>query len=67
MENKLGAVTIATAICVSTYAAIAMGCLAQYGLGFSVEEIRRTALATAALIAAFIAIDFLGKKPGKTG
>jgi hypothetical protein len=65
MENKLDGVTVASAVGVAAYAAIAVGYVAQNGLGFSLEEIRGTALVIAVLVAALIAIDFFGKKLGK--
>lgn len=65
MENKLDIVTIASAVCVAAYAAIAMGYVAQYGLGLSVEQIRGTTLVIAVLIAASVSIDFVGRILGK--
>lgn len=62
MENKLNPVTAVSAVVVAAYAAIAMRWVAQYGLGFSLEQIRGTALFTAVVIAAFIAIEFFGKR-----
>jgi ABC-type Fe3+-siderophore transport system permease subunit len=50
---------------VAADAAIAMGYVAQYGLGLSVEQIRGTTLVIAVLIAASVAIDFVGRILGK--
>jgi hypothetical protein len=44
------------------YAAIAMGYVAQNGLGFSLEEIRGAAILTALVLTTAITIEFFGKK-----
>jgi hypothetical protein len=62
MKNKLDAVTAVSAVGVAAYAAIAIGYVAQYDLGLSLEEIRGTALFTAVLMAALTAIEFFGRK-----
>jgi hypothetical protein len=51
---------------VGAYLAIALNHVAQYDLGYSLQEIRGAAMTTAVVLAAtFIAIDFFGKKLGK--
>lgn len=65
MESKLDVVTTVCAVCVAAYAAIAIGYVARWDLGFSLEEIRTPALVIAVAIAALIAIDSFGKKFGK--
>ena len=65
MEGKFGIVTIANAVCVAAYAAITLGYVAHYDLGFSRAEIRGGASLVAILIAALLAIDFFGNRPGK--
>ena len=67
MESKLDIVTIVSAVCVAAYAALAIRYVAHYNLGFSFQEIRSAAMAAAAVIAAFIAIGFLGRKAGRSG
>ncbi len=62
MKNKLDAVTAVSAAGVAAYAAIAIGYVAQYDLGLSLEEIRGTALVIAVCIAALTAIEFFGRK-----
>jgi ABC-type amino acid transport system permease subunit len=62
MKPGLDVVTIACAIFVAAYAAIATGYVAQYGFGFSLEVIRGTSLLIAVVMATVIAIDFFGKK-----
>lgn len=62
MEDKFDIVTIAYAICVAGYAAIALDYVAHYDLGFSLQEVRGAAVLIAVVIAALIAIDFVGKK-----
>jgi hypothetical protein len=62
MKSKLDAITTVSALGVAAYAAIAMGYVAQYGLGFSLEEIRGTAMLTAVVLTTAIAIEFFGKK-----
>ncbi len=62
MKSKLDAITTVCALGVAAYAAIAMGYVAQYGLGFSLEEIRGTAMLAAVVLTTAIAIEFFGKK-----
>ena len=65
MESKFDIVTIIHVVFVAAYVAIALDHVAQYDLGYSLQEIRGAAVMTAVVIAAFIAIDFFGKKLGK--
>jgi hypothetical protein len=60
MESKLDVVTIASAVCVAAYAALAIGYVAR--MEFSEQEIRGAAVLVAFVIATFVAIDFFGKK-----
>ncbi len=62
MESKFDIVTIAGAVGVAAYVAVAIGYVARYDLGFSAEAIRGTAVGIAVTMAALIAIDFFGKK-----
>ena len=63
MESKLELVmTTLTAIFVAIYAAIAIRHVARYDLGLSLQEIRSAAVAIAAVMAPFVAIDFLGRQ-----
>jgi Kef-type K+ transport system membrane component KefB len=64
MENRFDIMTIAHAICVAGYVAITLGYVALYDLGRSCEEVRSEAMIAAILIAAMVAVDFLGKKLG---
>jgi hypothetical protein len=66
MENRFDIVTIASAVCVAGYAAMALGYVALYDLGFSRHEVRCGAMIVAMLMAAMIAIDLRGGKPGNT-
>jgi hypothetical protein len=66
MKNRIDFVTIATAVCVAGYVAIMLDHVANVDLGFSREQIRNTAVITAIVMAMLMAIDFLGKKLGKT-
>jgi hypothetical protein len=65
MESKLDIATVVIAVCIATYAAVAMRYVACYDLGFSLEEIRGAAILIAVVIAAAIAIDFFGEKLGQ--
>jgi len=65
MENKFDIVTAACAVCVAGYVAIVVGYVACFDLGFSLPEIRSTAVVVAVVLAVLIAIDFFGKKLGK--
>ena len=64
MEGKFDLVTIANAVCVAAYVAIALG-VALYDLGIPREAVRAAAVIGAVLLAALMANDFLGRKPGK--
>jgi hypothetical protein len=66
MQNRFDIVTIGCAIFVAGYAAMALRYVALYDLGFSGHEIRCGAVIVAVLMAAMVAIDFLGSKPDNT-
>jgi hypothetical protein len=66
MENRFDIVTMASALCVAGYAALALRYVALYDLGFSGHEVRCGAVIVALLMAAMVAIDLLGSKPGNT-
>jgi hypothetical protein len=66
METRLDIVTMASAFCVAVYVAIALRYVALYDLGFSGQQIRSAAVISAIAMAAMVAIDFVGSKPGKT-
>jgi hypothetical protein len=66
MKNRVDFLTIVTAICVAAYVAIMLDHVADVDLGFSGEQIRNTAVIAAIVMAMLMAIDFFGKKPGKT-
>jgi hypothetical protein len=51
MEGELDIVTAVCAICVAAYVAIAIGYVAHFDLGFSIQQIRGAALAIAVLVA----------------
>jgi hypothetical protein len=65
MENRFDIVTIGSAVFVAAYAAMALRYVALYDLGFSGQEVRGAAIIVAALMAAMVAIDFVGSKPGR--
>ena len=62
MTSKSDLVTTISAAFVAAYAAVAIGYVARYDLGFSLQEIRDAALVIAVVIATVVAIDFFGKK-----
>jgi hypothetical protein len=66
MESRFELVTIASAVCVAGYVAIALRYVALYNLGLSVEQVRSGAMIVAIIMAALVAIDFFGNKLGKT-
>jgi hypothetical protein len=57
-----GIVTITNAVFLAAYVAITLGYVALYDLGLSGEKVRGEAMIAVILIAATVAIDFLGKK-----
>jgi hypothetical protein len=63
MERKFDLVTVANAVCVAAYVAIALG-VALCDLGIPRETIRAAAVIGVVLLAALLAVDFLGSKPG---
>jgi hypothetical protein len=66
MKNRIDFVTLVTALCVAGYVAVMLDHVANVDLGFSREQIRNTAVITAIVMAMLMAIDFLGKRLGKT-
>jgi hypothetical protein len=66
MENRFDIVTMASALCVAGYAALALRYVALYDLGLSRQEVRSGAVILAILMAATLAIDFLSKRLGST-
>jgi hypothetical protein len=66
MESRFDIVTMASAVCVAGYVAIALRYVALYDLGLSGQQIRSGAVITAIAMAAMVAIDFVGSKLGKT-
>jgi hypothetical protein len=62
MESRFDMVTIASAVCVAGYVAIALGYVSIYDLGLSREQVRDGAMIVAILVAALVAIDFFGKR-----
>ena len=65
MERKFDVVTAACAVWVAGYVAIMIAYVARFDLGFTPQQIRGAAVILAVAVAAFIAIDFFGKKLGK--
>jgi hypothetical protein len=57
-----GIVTITNAVFLAAYVAITLGYVALYDLGLSGEKVRGAAMIAVILIAATVAVDFLGKK-----
>jgi hypothetical protein len=66
MEDRFDIVTIGCAVFVAGYAAMALRYVALYDLGFSGHDVRCGAMIVAVLMAAMVAIDLLGRKPGNT-
>jgi hypothetical protein len=62
MENSYNVVTVASAVCVAGYGAITLWYVTLYDLGLSRQEVRTGATIIAIVIAAFVAIDFVGEK-----
>ena len=65
MDNRIDFVTIANAVCVAGYAALALWYVMLFDFGLSREAVRSGATVAAILIAALVAIDFFGGKSGK--
>jgi hypothetical protein len=66
METRFDIVTMASAVCVAGYVAIALRYVALYDLGLSGHQVRSGAVITAIAMAAMIAVDFFGNKLGNT-
>jgi hypothetical protein len=64
METRFDIVTMASAVCVAGYVAIALRYVALYDLGLSGQQVRGGAVITAIAMAAMIAVDFFGNKLG---
>jgi hypothetical protein len=65
MDDRTDLVTIATAVSLAGYAAIALWYVALFDIGFTREGVRIGATVAAILLGAVVAIDFLVRKPGK--
>jgi hypothetical protein len=66
MEDRFDIVTIASAVCVAGYAAMALRYVALYDLGLSRQQVGSGAVIVAIAMAAMVAIDFVGRKPDNT-
>jgi hypothetical protein len=60
--EELDPVTIASAVGVAAYMAIATGSVAHYNLGLSLQEVRGAAVAIAVVIATAIDVDFVSNE-----
>jgi hypothetical protein len=65
MYDRIDLVTIATAVSLAGYAAIALWYVALFDIGFTREGVRSAATVAAILLGAVVAIDFLVRKLGK--
>jgi hypothetical protein len=63
MEMEFDPLTVLTATGVAGYVAIIADCVARDDLGLSNEQIRGTALVTAALIGIGLAANLLARRP----
>jgi hypothetical protein len=66
MKSRFDIVTMVSAVCVAGYVAIALRHVALYDLGLSGHEVRSGAVIVAIAMAAMVAVDFVGGRPGKT-
>jgi hypothetical protein len=66
MESKPDILTMAIAICIAAYAAVAIRYVAYHDLGFSLQEIRDAAMAIAVVIAALVAMNCFREELGGT-
>jgi hypothetical protein len=66
MESRFDIVTMASAVCVAGYVAIALRHVALYDLGLSGHEVGSGAVIVAIAMTAMVAVDFVGGRPGKT-
>ena len=62
MDGRVDLLTIIIAVGAAGFIAVTLGCVAHYDFGLSREQIRSDAMLAAILIAALVALDFLGKK-----
>jgi formate-dependent nitrite reductase membrane component NrfD len=67
MYDRTDFVTIATAVWLAGYAAMALWYVALFDIGLTREGVRRGATVAAILLAAVVAIDFVVRKLGKRG
>jgi hypothetical protein len=65
MDDRTDLVTIATAVSLAGYAAIALWYVALFDIGFTREGVRIAATVAAILLGAVVAIDFLVGKLDK--
>jgi formate-dependent nitrite reductase membrane component NrfD len=65
MDDRTDWVSIATAVWLAGYAAMALWYVALFDIGLTREGVRRAATLAAILLAAVVAIDFLVRKLGK--
>jgi hypothetical protein len=65
MDDRTDLVTIATAVSLAGYAAIALWYVALFDIGFTREGVRIGATVAAILLGAVVAIDFLLRKLGR--
>ena len=65
MDDRTDLVTIATAVSLAGYAAIALWYVALFDIGFTREGVRIGATVAAILLGAVLALDFLVRKLGK--
>jgi hypothetical protein len=65
MYDRTDLVTIATAVCLAGYAAIAPWYVTLFDIGLTREGVRSGATVCAILLAAVVAMDFLARKLGK--
>jgi formate-dependent nitrite reductase membrane component NrfD len=67
MYDRTDFVTIATAVWLAGYAAMALWYVALFDIGLTREGVRKGATVAAILLAAVVAIDFVVGKLGKRG
>ena len=65
MYDRTDLVTMATAVCLAGYAALALWYVALFDIGLTREGVRIAATVAAILLGAVLALDFLVRKLGK--
>jgi hypothetical protein len=65
MKQPADLFTAALAACVAGYVALLLDYVGDAALGLSDGQMRRGALLAASILAALLAIDAFGRKPGK--